>query len=203
MLSEQELKEHWWESKGILEEYNGCFIEFFPNEESNFVWDLEYLHLPYSKFRVSGAVFGNLEPAILLAKELIDYLLSNFHNIERKNTFITYRKNNKEEFKFIDVPDFNSNDDVEWYQLSREIQKCDIFTYTNHQLNKDGICDIDIEVDYNILFLFCTPFEARKFGWQDAELLPEFDNGFGTIIDALEWAYKDGCLTYNSDLTTK
>ena len=209
-LSEQELKEHWWESKGILEEYNGCFIEFIPNEEENFCWNLEYLHLPHSKFRVSGAVFGNFTPIISLAKELIDYLLLNFDNIDRKDTFLVQRKRNEKEFRAFDIPKFGYDhcsvknfNDLEWYQLFREIEKCQLFYYTNNELNEEGICDINIEVSYNLLFLFDTPPEAKKLGWHDAELLPEYDNGFNTIIDALEWAYKDDCLTYNSDRTTK
>lgn len=196
-LSQQELKEHWWNSRGILEQYNDSIIELCP-EESDFSWSINYLYLTHSKFRVSGAViFNSPKNAILLAQELIDYVLSNFDQIELKDNFFVGRKSQSETLKLLNNSsnkDFRYYIDYQIYHLTRKIEFCDNFIFTNNELNQDGICDIDIIVNYNLLVIFDTPPEARLFGWHDAELLPEHDGGFNTILDALEAAYQEGSL---------
>ena len=196
-LSQQELKDHWWNSWGILEQYNNSIIELHPGEE-DFSWSISYLHLTHSKFRVSGAViFENPKKAILLAQELIDYVILNFDKIALKNNFFVGRLSKEESLKLLDNSpdkDFRYYINYQIYHLTREIQKSENFIYTNNELNQDGICDIDIKVNYNLLVIFDAPPEARLFGWHDAELLPEYDGGFNTILDALEAAYEFGCL---------
>lgn len=206
-FKDSELKEHWYDSKSILEEYSSSFIEItptlaiFPEDAEQFDWVINHLYLPHSKFIVSGGlIFSDIENAISIAQDLTDYLLSNFSELDRKNVFLLGHKESQliteRELELIDMPveDDKKFENYVLWQLTRAIDKCEIFTYTNNELNQDGICDLDIEVNYNILFVYTAPSEAKQFGWQDAKLLSGYDFEFQTILTALEAAYEEGYL---------